>query len=62
MCRHTTEIQAKVNLLEQALYPIQDQLNHIRNNAQKLQADVGQIHTKVEAQNNAMNELQSMLN
>nr|WP_206688495.1 pilus motility taxis protein HmpF [Cyanobacterium stanieri] len=62
LCRHTVEIQAKINLLEEALHPIQEQLNDIRNNAQKLQGDVGQIHSKVEAQNNAMNELQSMLN
>lgn len=57
-----TEIETKVNLLESALHPIQDQLNHIRNCNQNLQGQIGDVHNRVNGQNGAIGELQSMLN
>lgn len=58
---HLIEIQTKVSFLEETLHPIQEQLNYIRNHSETLQGEIGQINYKVEAQYNAVNELQSMI-
>ncbi|BAQ59941.1 hypothetical protein GM3708_347 [Geminocystis sp. NIES-3708] len=48
-----TKTQAEINLLEQALHPIQEQLNHLRNNLQALEQSTQKF-------GHVFNELQSM--
>lgn len=60
-CSRVTEMQTAINLLEGLLQPIQEQLNNIRSQADGIQNEIHQISGGFDAQNGAINELQSML-